>query len=164
MGRPALNLSGMKFGRWQVIERCGQTARGAALWLVRCDCGNEGVRPGTALARGVTNSCGCFAAQCVARRSRTHGLTHSRAYKSWIHMRVRCADPKHPAFHRYGGRGITVCERWLNSFENFFADMGERPPGKSLDRIDNDGNYEPGNCRWATAKEQSRSGGRKVTA
>lgn len=93
----------------------------------------------------------------VAEARTTHGMTGTRTYRSWESMKRRCLNPNERAFPNYGGRGITVCERWLASFENFFADMGECPPGLTLDRRNNDGNYEPGNCRWATYSEQARN-------
>lgn len=93
----------------------------------------------------------------VTGRPPTHAMTGTGTYRSWLAMRVRCTDPKHHAWKNYGGRGITVCDRWMESFENFYADMGDRPSGRSLDRVDNDGNYEPGNCRWATRSEQARN-------
>jgi len=87
-----------------------------------------------------------------------HGMTESPEYRIWCGMKDRCGNPQYPKYHRYGGRGIRVCDRWQNSFENFYVDMGQRPSVKfSIDRINNDGNYEPGNCRWATAKEQARN-------
>ena len=91
--------------------------------------------------------------ETTVKRNTTHGLSHTRAYHCWRGMKVRCSNPRYDWYEYYGGRGIAVCERWL-IFENFYADMGDPPPGMSLDRIDVDGNYEPGNCRWATAAEQ----------
>lgn len=114
----------------------------------RCDCGIEKEISVNSLGQGV-KSCGC-----LRRKSNlTHGMANSREYKSWCMMHSRCSNPNYTYYYRYGGRGIRVCDRW-NSFESFYADMGQRPAGKSLDRINNDGNYEPGNCRWSTQKEQ----------
>lgn len=146
---------GATFGRLTVIREAKRirTAGGRSLRtaLVRCACGNLKMLPLTQLRAG-TISCGCV------RRERltTHGMFATRTYSSWQAMKRRCKDAG-PLFPTYRAAGIMVCDRWRHSFENFLDDMGERPPGLSLDRIDNDGNYEPGNCRWATRGEQSRN-------
>lgn len=116
---------------------------------------------GPEMKRGSTVSCGCRMQETIAERisaNTTHGQASkggTKAFHSWNHMRARCLYPDNPAFKDYGGRGIKVCQRWLDDFANFYADMGDCPPLKSLDRIDNSKGYEPNNCRWATAKEQS---------
>jgi hypothetical protein len=135
-------------------------------WYCRCDCGGFAVRTieslTSSLRIGNTASCGCVVKEAVSAIRTTHGATRGRAlgqgnhplYATWVHMRARCTRPGHPDWKNYGARGIRVCDRWL-SFANFLADMGERPPGMTIDRKNNNGNYEPGNVRWATRQQQS---------
>jgi hypothetical protein len=150
-----IDLTGKRFGRWVALALHPERSRfSAARWVCRCDCGNERIVRGYDLTRGHSKSCNCIRKEMLAKRNTKHGLRCSRAYECWASMKRRCFNPRQRAYPRYGGRGITVCERWL-IFENFYADMGEPPPGLSLDRIDPNGNYEPGNCRWATAAEQA---------
>lgn len=137
---------GQRFGKLIVSSVAGLVA------TCRCECGSDHATRTYLLVGGKTRSCGCLTLKHGHGRS---GL-RSGTYSSWMSMISRCSNPRAPGFEMWGGRGITVCDRWL-SFDAFLADMGERPGGHSIDRIDNDGNYEPGNCRWATAKEQSRN-------
>jgi hypothetical protein len=128
---------------------------------VRCDCGTAKSAVLDALRRGLVVSCGCHRRQVVIDRNTTHGLAHKvPEYRVWLAMRERCSDPNNKFYRRYGGRGIRVCARWQADFAAFYEDMGPRPGDRwSIDRIDNDGNYEPGNCRWATAEQQRANRG-----
>jgi hypothetical protein len=155
-----IDLTGQCFDRWVVLGRAENTAQRQAQWLCRCECGNERVLKSIVLRKRLSRSCGCLKLEILAKRSTKHG--HSPAakvsptYNSWAGMVARCTNPRHTHYAYYGGRGITVCDRWL-VFADFLADMGEKPNGLSIDRIDNSKGYEPGNCRWATATRQMRN-------
>jgi hypothetical protein len=146
-------LTGKTFGRLTVTGHSHKNVRGEHYWFCRCECGNERAILGGSLRIGATTSCGC-----VFREAHTtHGMTKTRTFKSWDSMRQRCLNENDPSFARYGGRGISVCARWRDDFAAFLKDMGERPAGKTLDRIDGRGDYSPDNCRWASYKDQVRN-------
>lgn len=147
-------LCGKRFGRL-VVDRV-MSERGPSIAECTCDCGNRTSVHVSSVQTGNTRSCGCLDRDAKAQRATTHGMTKTREYASWAKMQVRCFRETDRSFKHYGGRGITVCDRW-RSFENFFVDMGSCPPGKTLDRKDVNGNYEPGNCRWATDHQQARN-------
>lgn len=148
--KPPFTYFGVRFGRLLVIE---ERQRGQRTVLCRCDCGTEKAFTATNLRAGKTTSCGCVRRETTARRNSRHGLSGTPEHNIWKEMRQRCRNPKHARYADYGGRGITVCQRW-DSFASFLADMGQRPPGLTLERTNNDRGYEPGNCRWATYQEQ----------
>lgn len=155
-----IDLIGQKFGRYTVIERNGVGPNGMAAWLCQCDCGNRKTVIGNSLRQGHVVSCGCYQKEVAIRNglaTKKHGETRTPTYKTWISMKARCFNSSDQAYEHYGGRGITVCERWANSYELFVKDMGKRPRGMSIERINVDGNYEPQNCIWATPKQQARN-------
>ena len=162
-----LDLTGQKFGMLTAIGRTVDSTSDISKWHVSCDCGTETIVRLGNLRNGHTTSCGCVREMIIRQRSLKHGheidRKPSRTLKSYRHAKSRSTNPTDPKYARYGGRGIFMCDQWLNSFETFLADMGECPKGMSIDRIDNNGNYEPGNCRWATAAMQSRNKSNNVT-
>ncbi len=157
-----IDMTGRRCGMLTVVSCAGMDKRHQVRWYCRCDCGGETTVRGAVLRNGHTRSCGCLLATTTIQRNivtkRTHGKSDSPEHRAWSSMKRRCYGNSDKGYKNYGARGITVCDRWLESFDNFYADMGPRPSDKhSIDRIDTNGRYDASNCRWATDLTQMRN-------
>ncbi len=150
--RKRIELTGKRFGRLTVLG-LGYTHKNKVYWYIKCDCGNIKTTQGNNLKSGSTRSCGCLQREIATR----HGMEKSKEYKTWACMKQRCLNVNNKDFKNYGGRGIKICDSWINNFGQFIKDMGLRPEGCSIDRIDNNKGYSSDNCKWSTPKEQANN-------
>lgn len=150
-----IDLAGQRFERWTVLSRGKSDRWGQASWLCECDCGQRREVRGYDLRAGRSVSCSCLSVELLKGRVVTHGMTNDPVYKSWQDAKARCTNPNNSHWEYYGGRGVEMVKEWMDSFEKFYAHIGPKPSERhTLDRVDPDGNYAPGNVRWATAREQ----------
>ncbi len=154
------NITGQKFERLTVIEEAGKNKNGCIRWKCKCDCGNEDIVTGSNLRNRNVQSCGCLRKEKQKKKVTKHGQSTSKGqslvYTTWRNMLNRCYSPNNSEYSNYGERGIKVCRKWWK-FKNFYKDMGDKPKGLTLERKDNDGNYKPSNCKWATQQEQAQN-------
>lgn len=151
----SIDLVGKQFGRLTVLHEAGRDKHSNALWQCECSCGVIKTYIASKLRSGTTRSCGCLHNEELRQRKITHNMTNTAEYEAWRGMIKRCTNPNCKSFKDYGARGIKICEEWLSSFVAFYNSVGPKPtPAHEIDRINNNGNYEPGNCKWSISKEQ----------
>ena len=157
-----IDMTGEKIGEWTILKRV-QSNRSGSIYECVCSCGTLRIIPRCNLVSGKTRSCGCVKSELIAEKKLKHGQScksktkPTKTYAAWSSMITRCTNKNNKSWGNYGGRGVKVCDRWINSFEDFYKDMGDAPINYSLDRIDFNGDYDPYNCRWADNKTQSRN-------
>lgn len=161
MNKKRIDLTGKKFGKWNVIKFAYISDKHVYYWKCICGCGKKKSVNGWLLRSGKSKSCGCSGSRYKKGYLTTHGMTNTKIFKRWQTMLSRCSNPKFPGYHNYGGRGIAVSKRWLK-FENFYKDMGDPPKGYWIERVNNNKGYSKGNCKWATPSEQALNKRKKL--